>query len=327
MHKKQQTLPSLFLPLPQQQPQTATNETAPSRSFSPSTTLFVLYDIESTGRHVYKDRICQLGACIWDPRRPSDCTQDDDDDACSFKTFVKPKYPMSLGAFKVHNIAAFRYARAQNFSLVIHQWQAWIAMHAQDRGDITDVVLCAHNGHRFDSKMLVTEMLRHDAFSTTPSFALPMEGAPTVHFGDSLEVAKQLYADHASKALGALHAKLLGKEIENAHDAMADVYAMRSVLQHAHDSCADELCAELYKSARPFERVAHDVDEALASKQIDLEPVVEHATVNPSHDDNLLQKAVGYAFWDVATNSRYKIVDASAGYRKRWVKGAVSEVG
>jgi DNA polymerase III epsilon subunit-like protein len=275
-------------------------------------TLYVLFDLESTGANVYRDRICQLAACTWDPAAPSERP------AC-FEAYINPDYPMSLAAHNTHRIPPYKYANTQRFSLVLRQWQAWIAAHMQAREQLDAVVLCAHNGNGFDFRMLVAEMLRHGVLDSTsePRFELPDARGCPVYVSDTLLAFRQLYPDLPSKALGALHEVLVGRPIDGAHNATADVTAMHAVLHCAqaeaeaaaavadaertteprhdaeeeadaeeatssashdavhdvvHNIMHDVLHAELSRAATPFEACARVVDAALASKAVNLHP-------------------------------------------------------
>lgn len=274
------------------------------------TTLFVLMDFETTGPNVYKDRVCQIGACVWPERGEDD----------SFMACVNPQYPMSAGAYNTHHIEPHRYAHTVGFSVVLRRWQAWIAAHVSaSPTPVETLVLCAHNGNTFDFKLLVAEMVRYDVFDGDAAnrFGLPLipPRDVTVHVCDSLVVFRELCPELPSKALGALHEALCGRPIQGAHDALADVHAMRNVLDAKADGA--ELVPELQRASTPFEECVAIVRAAIASKKIDLHPVVLFVPSGlPFSDGRYIFQGHAYPYWDVTTRRRYRIETSAASDKK-----------
>lgn len=283
--------------------------------FDMDRTLFVLMDFETTGPNVYKDRVCQIGACVWVPGAEGIAAHD------SFKACMNPQYPMSLGAYNTHQIEPHRYMRSPEFSVVLRQWQAWIAAHIDARTPDADrLVLCAHNGNTFDFKLLVAEMLRHGVVASgedgVAQFELPLAAQPRdpipVHVSDSLVAFRRLCPELPSKALGALHEALCGESIQDAHDALADVHAMRNVMNKRLELETAEspltLAQELQRASTPFEECARVTHAAIVAKKIDLHPVVLYVPSGLAFDDKrYIFQDRSYPYWDATTKRRYRI--------------------
>lgn len=88
------------------------------------------------------------------------------------------------------------------------------------------VLLVAHNGFRFDFRMLIYEMSRHGL----PLQALRERG---VHLCDTYTAACQVNGRRAgANTLSALYQRVTGQEMQGAHDALADCRALVRIARH-----------------------------------------------------------------------------------------------
>jgi len=187
---------------------------------------YIVFDFETTGlgktEHI---RIVQVGARALDASlRPVD----------QFTSLVNPTIRIQRGAIEVHGISDERVASEETWAVIglrLNQWMSRVRGPAD--GALT---LLAHNGKRFDSRVLVFEHARH-------SLSLP----PNLHHADTLDIFKRTFPGRPSYKLGEMHEGVLGCELENAHDAMADVDGVCALLRRAgaeEAAAAAEACSE-----------------------------------------------------------------------------------
>jgi len=101
-----------------------------------------------------------------------------------------------------------------------------------------EVSLAAHNGQRFDFPLIFSSLMRCGMGIDDFEFNSQRAGLPSIQITglvDSLHVFKKSFPDASNYKLGTLHQSIVGCEIENAHNALADVYAMRSIIL-AHEA-------------------------------------------------------------------------------------------
>lgn len=187
---------------------------------------YIVFDFETTGlgktEHI---RIVQVGARALDASlRPVD----------QFTSLVNPTIRIQRGAIEVHGISDERVASEETWAVIglrLNQWMSRVRGPAD--GALT---LLAHNGKRFDSRVLVFEHARH-------GLSLP----PNLHHADTLDIFKRTFPGRPSYKLGEMHEGVLGCELENAHDAMADVDGVCALLRRAgaeEAAAAAEACSE-----------------------------------------------------------------------------------
>lgn len=187
---------------------------------------YIAFDFETTGlgktEHI---RIVQVGARALDASlRPVD----------QFTSLVNPTIRIQRGAIEVHGISDERVASEETWAVIglrLNQWMSRVRGPAD--GALT---LLAHNGKRFDSRVLVFEHARH-------GLSLP----PNLHHADTLDIFKRTFPGRPSYKLGEMHEGILGCELENAHDAMADVDGVCALLRRAgaeEAAAAAEACSE-----------------------------------------------------------------------------------
>ncbi|WP_367388528.1 exonuclease domain-containing protein [Lewinella sp. LCG006] len=152
----------------------------------------VFFDIESTGLHVIRDRIIQIALIKYSAKGKSP----------EEKTYlVNPGIPISEEAMSIHGITPKDVARKPLFAQI-----------AQEIFDfIGDADLAGYNSNRFDVPMLMEEFDRAGLEFNIDNRRL-------------IDVQRIFYKMEP-RTLSAALRFYCQKEIENAHDAMADVKA------------------------------------------------------------------------------------------------------
>jgi len=157
----------------------------------------VFFDIESTGLNVMQDRIIQIALIKYHA---------DGRPFVEKEYLVDPKIPISKEAMAVHGITPDMLKGKPAF-----------AEYAQEIFDfVKDADLAGYNSDRFDLPMLTEELFRC-------GLELDMEGRRTV------DVQKIFYKMEPRTLKAALRV-FCDKELEGAHDALADVRATVEVL-------------------------------------------------------------------------------------------------
>lgn len=157
----------------------------------------VFFDLESTGLNVMRDRIIQIAAIKYfaDGREPAE-----------LEMLINPGIPIGLQAMEVHGITPADVARKPTFDQV-----------AQEVFDFFgDADLGGYNINRFDVPMLMEEFAR-------AGFEFKVRKRKFV------DVQRIFYKMEPRNLRAALRF-YCGKNMENAHDAMADVRATVDVL-------------------------------------------------------------------------------------------------
>jgi len=158
----------------------------------------VFFDIESTGLNVIRDRIVQIALVKYfaDGSEPKE-----------LEMLINPGIPISQEAMDVHGITPDKLRNKPVFSEVAQQLFDFIG----------DADLAGYNSDRFDVPMLMEELARN-------GLELNLDNRK------SIDVQKIFYKMEPRTLKAAL--KLYcGKELEDAHDALADVRATVDVLK------------------------------------------------------------------------------------------------
>lgn len=157
----------------------------------------VFFDIEATGIDVVKDRIVQI-AMIKYPK--------DGSTPIEKNWLINPQYPIKADAIKVHGITVDMVRNKPTFADVADELLAFF-----DQAD-----LAGYNSNRFDIPMLIEEFGRVGIEFNTQDRKL-------------IDVL-QIFYKMEPRTLGAALKFYCNKEMENAHDALADTKATADVL-------------------------------------------------------------------------------------------------
>ncbi len=158
----------------------------------------VFFDIEATGLNVIRDRIIQI-ALIKNHKDGSPPTE--------LELLVNPAMPISEEAYKVHGISAEMVSNKPTFPQVADQINQFIG-----KADLS-----GYNLIRFDIPMLMEEFHR-------AGIEFSMVNRKVVD-------VQHIFYKMQPRTLRAAYKYYCQKEIENAHDAMADAKATAEVLE------------------------------------------------------------------------------------------------
>jgi DNA polymerase-3 subunit epsilon len=158
----------------------------------------VFFDIEATGLSVIKDRIVQIALIKY---------KKDGSDPIELSMMINPAMPISEEAMAVHGITPEMVRNKPTFQQVAAQIFEFIG----------NADLSGYNSDRYDIPMLLEEFARS-------GYDLDMNIRKT------LDVQKIFYKMEP-RTLSAAYKLYCKKQIENAHDALADVRATVEVLQ------------------------------------------------------------------------------------------------
>lgn len=159
----------------------------------------VFFDVEATGLNVVKDRIIQIALIKFESGKEEP----------SYKELLINPGPVLISeeAFNVHGISPAMVANKPTFDKV-----------AQELWDfIGDADLAGYNSDRFDIPLLMEEFAR-------AGFNFHLDNRSTVD-------VQKIFYKMEPRTLSAAYKLYCDKNIDNAHDAMADVSATVEVLQ------------------------------------------------------------------------------------------------
>lgn len=158
----------------------------------------VFFDLESTGLNVIRDRIIQI-ACVKYPKDGSEPKE--------LEMLINPGIPISLEAMMITGIQPKDVARKPTFQQVAKQIYEFIG-----KAD-----LAGYNSNRFDIPLLMEEFAR-------VGINFSMKGRRTLDM-------QRIFYKMEPRTLKAALKFYCGKEMENAHNALADVYATIDVFK------------------------------------------------------------------------------------------------
>ena len=158
----------------------------------------VFFDIEATGLHVIRDRIVQIGLIKYTPENKEGVELD---------LLINPGgVTISEEAFQVHGISSKDLATKPTFDQVAVQLFEFIG----------DADLAGYNSDRFDIPMLMEEFARH-------GHDFSMKNRKTID-------VQKIFYKMEPRTLVAAYKFYCHKELDMAHDALADVRATAEVL-------------------------------------------------------------------------------------------------
>jgi DNA polymerase III epsilon subunit-like protein len=136
---------------------------------------------------------------------------------------VQPSIFIPKRASDVHGITAAKLAKveAEPFGTVFSAFVTWLKTVAETL-KTPRVLLCAHNGHRFDEIFLRRECQRH---------RIPLSTLSCIAgFGDTLPLFRAWYPTLQRHTLAMVHEHVLQQVLANAHDGLGDVQGMHAIL-------------------------------------------------------------------------------------------------
>ncbi len=158
----------------------------------------VIFDLETTGTDISEDRIVQIGVI----------KVNTDGTTISKKSLVNPGRAIPKEATEVHKITDAMVYEAPKFKQISSSFHAFIQ----------DCDVAGYNSNQFDVPLLMEEFERVGITWDLSKVSLV----------DVLEIERKLN----SHKLGETYKRYTGKELEGAHDALADVAATRDILVH-----------------------------------------------------------------------------------------------
>ena len=158
----------------------------------PLTDDLVFFDLEATGLNLTRDRIVQIALIkLLADGRPQQ----------ELELKINPTIPIGAEVSAIHGLTDADVRDAPTFQEVATQIQDFIG----------DADLAGYNSNRYDVPLLQEEFYRAGIFFDTS--------------GRRLIDAQQIFYQMEPRTLGAALKFYAGKEMENAHDALADVRA------------------------------------------------------------------------------------------------------
>ena len=157
----------------------------------------VFFDIESTGLNVIRDRIVQIALIKYSPG---------EEEPVEMEMLINPGIPISQEAMDVHGITPADVANKPTFHQVASKLEAFIG----------DADLAGYNSNRFDIPMLMEEFAR-------AGMDLDISERSTID-------VQRIFYKMEPRTLKAALKYYCDKDLEGAHDALADVRATVDVL-------------------------------------------------------------------------------------------------
>ncbi len=158
----------------------------------------IFFDVESTGLNVVRDRILQIALIKYSPNK---------EEPEELSLLINPGVPIPAESYAIHGISAQDVANKPTFGQVAEQIYNFIG----------DGDLAGYNSARFDVPILMEEFAR-------VGMELSMEGRSSVD-------VQRIFYKMEPRTLSAAMRYYCNKELEGAHDALADVRATVDVLK------------------------------------------------------------------------------------------------
>ena len=157
----------------------------------------VFFDLETTGVSTTNDRIVQIGAI----KLLADGTEE------VKNVIINPTIPIPAGATVVHGIGDEDVQDKPKFRQIAKSFLKWLS----------GCDLAGYNSDNFDVPLLIEEFAR-------VGITFPEEGTS---FIDVLKIERMV----CSHKLGNTYQRYTGEELEDAHDALADIRATLTIFQ------------------------------------------------------------------------------------------------
>ena len=164
----------------------------------------VYYDLETTGLGKTAEiRICEIGMVRQKEQ---------------FQRYVKPTISISPSASKVHGLKKEFLSKYPPWRQIGREMNEFIEETEHD------IILAGFNSKRYDSRILFFEHHRHG-----------LEFPPHVHFIDFREILPYFFKLSGKKTLNAYHEYVTGETISNAHTAIGDCLALKTIIDTITD--------------------------------------------------------------------------------------------
>jgi len=157
----------------------------------------IWFDCETTGVSTEDDRIVEIACLKINP----DGTRE------TKETLINPEIPIPIEASSVHGITDEKVKDAPKFKQIATSLREWFK----------DCDLGSYNGNNFDIPLLSAELVR--------------SGLQPIDWNPNLLDAFTLYRHLFPNTLSDVYKRLTGKELENAHSALADVEASLEIAE------------------------------------------------------------------------------------------------
>lgn len=203
-------------------------------------TLFLIYDLESTGFDLCKDRIVQICILVLLQQINNDKSPPKFEQLLEFSSYVNPvDKKLSKGAAKVTGLTTIgpkgKILRSAPFFKQVFV-NGFLPQYkkATRHLEIQEVLLTGHNSKRYDDLLLLSELGR-TGIGARKSF-----GTNNVKCVDTLSLARTLQKRMGKTVisrlkLGELYKHFTGENLEGAHDALADCRATLLILDKLWD--------------------------------------------------------------------------------------------
>ena len=190
--------------------------------------LYVIFDLETTGRSRQRDEIIELAAQILDPSG----IQIED---AIFSQLVKPKSRIPPFITELTSITNESVSSCDPFPTVADAFIGFMRQHADEYSlaQVEHVILVAHNGKAFDFPFFLQQLSVHqmlDHFLQDARFGFGL---------DTLQIARKGIQNNLATVgvpsaynLPTLFQFVTGKSPQLSHRAMADVKSMLSVFKY-----------------------------------------------------------------------------------------------
>lgn len=158
----------------------------------------IWFDIESTGVDTESDKICQIAAIKITPDGKKE-TKD---------VLINPEIPIPEGVTAVHGITNEMIKNAPTFKQLSRSMRDWFK----------DCDLGGFNSNNYDIPLLSAEFERAE-----------LEG---INWNPNLVDVYKLYLLLYPNTLGEIYKRILGKELDGAHNALIDIQATIDIINH-----------------------------------------------------------------------------------------------
>jgi len=236
----------------------------------------VFFDLETTGIDIFNDKIIQIGAIKYFP----------EGNKTEHEWLINPNMPVPESSTKVHGITDEMLKDKPSFGDI-----------AQELAELfSNSDLGGYNVKNFDIPLLQNEFSR---------IGLPFD-MENVKIADAMAI----YMRKESRKLEDAYRKYVGKELENAHNAMADIKASIEVLEGQVKFYNDlpNTVEELHEFCFPNDPDAYDMEGKL--KYINGELSINFGKNRGKTLKELSINDTGYLQWILNGSFSQKVKDA-----------------